>query len=192
MFLDIMTFEQTAPLVLPSPCGDELFPNWIIPTHWAISRYRPLTRINCFERRPTGDTSCSCSYCPLTGMNCFQYIDSESPFCRLPSPRGDELFLLAKIAEMKANGLPSPRGDELFRGERMTIEERKQLPSPRGDELFLDTIANMTDEQLLPSPRGDELFRPGVCWRGGLLRRLPSPRGDELFLGFQEIWADYR
>ena len=33
---------------------------------------------------------------------------------KLPSPRGDELFLLAKIAEMKANGLPSPRGDELF------------------------------------------------------------------------------
>ena len=46
---------------------------------------------------------------------------------QLPSPHGDELFLLAKIAEMKANGLPSPRGDELF-----LVDIRIKLESPMG------------------------------------------------------------
>ena len=91
MFLDIMTFEQTAPLVLPSPRGDELF--------------RPLLQIS---------SGVTC-YRPLAGMNCFvPYTDLNYMLHRLPSPRGDELFRGERMTIEERKQLPSPRGDELF------------------------------------------------------------------------------
>ena len=105
--------------MLPSPCGDMLFP----PT-------------------PT-PAKCSPSYRPLAGISCFCEGRHNIPDAvELPSPRGDKLFQLPSAAHRAGIPLPSPRGDKLFLYGKTGAWRIYMLPSPRGDKLFPALFCN--------------------------------------------------